>query len=110
MPDGTTMFDRDDGWRRAWTQGFVALVVFAFVGLYFWQSDKNRHAVADLDAADRRALYQRTMQTLETVCADRPDAGLVEMCREQAEIVIALPECDAHCHEVARSAIARATR
>jgi len=55
--------------------------------------------------ADRRAqLVERTLANLRDVCsgAERPR----EFCRQQATLVLQLPECDQVCREEARTVLA----
>jgi hypothetical protein len=103
-------FERDDGWRRALTQGFVVLVVFVFVGLWLWQSDRTRRGVTQLPDAERKILFERTMQTLGSVCKDQRDEDLDAFCDEQAKAALAFPECDDACRSLARAELARPTR
>ena len=60
--------------------------------------DAETKAVTSLSAPDRRALYDRTLRTLETTC-DQPKRphGLDDFCKEQAEFIVKFPECDATC-------------
>jgi hypothetical protein len=62
--------------------------------------DSETKAIGTLSATERRALYERTLQTLETTCdrTKRPH-GLDDFCREQAEFVVKFPECDAACSQ-----------
>lgn len=103
-------FERDDGWRRALTHGFVVLLIFSFIGLWLWQSDRTRRAVSQLPETDRKVLFERTMQTLGTVCKEHRDTDLDAFCREQAEAALAFPECDEACRDLARAQLGRPTR
>ena len=55
-------------------------------------------AVRRLPEAERRALYARTLRTLEASCAPTERSpGLDDYCREQAEFLLNFPECDVAC-------------
>jgi hypothetical protein len=60
--------------------------------------DAETKAIKALSEPERRALFGRTLRTLETTCdqTKRP-RGLDDFCREQAEFVLKFPECDAAC-------------
>jgi hypothetical protein len=60
--------------------------------------DAETKAITALSEAERRALYERILRTLETTCdqAKRPH-GLDDFCKEQAEFIVKFPECDAAC-------------
>jgi len=66
--------------------------------LWLWNPDTEQKAIMELPEPERRALFERTLRTLETTC--RPEgreSGLEEFCRRQAEFILRFPECDAHC-------------
>lgn len=42
------------------------------------------------------ALYDRTVESLGGVCRSHP-TNLEDFCRDQAELVVRFPECDAAC-------------
>jgi hypothetical protein len=87
------------------------LVVFAaaLVGAVVWfvtqQSDASM--VRDLPPAERAKVAERAVSNLRDVCqrADRPR----EFCREQAQIVVGLPECDGACRALAQGELAADT-
>ena len=86
-----------------------ALLVFALLGaLAVWHPMRSQSAIEALPPDARRALYEQTLESLETVC--RPhDAQFTDYCRDQAELILRLPECDVTCREVAAPFL-RATR
>jgi hypothetical protein len=51
---------------------------------------------------ERHALYERTLQTLQSPSCDPARNGLKDYCRQQAEFIIKFPECDAACGELAK--------
>jgi hypothetical protein len=87
------------------TVAFVAIgiVIAATVTiLWLWNSDAERKAILNLPPSERRALYERTLRTLETTCNPQGRArGLDDFCRNQAEFIVRFPECDAACASVA---------
>jgi len=68
-----------------------------------------RQTLAAVTTPERLALYDRTLRTLVSQCngAKRP-SGLEDFCREQAELVLQFPDCDAACRALARSLTASA--
>jgi cytochrome b pre-mRNA-processing protein 3 len=81
----------------------LALVAAALVvvGVFLFDPDTERRAVRRLPEAERRALYGRTLRTLETSCAPAERSrGLDDYCREQAEFLLNFPECDAACRVI----------
>jgi hypothetical protein len=55
---------------------------------------------------ERRALLERTMENLATVCADGVD-GLRDWCRGEADLAIQIPECDKVCEGLAARQLSR---
>jgi hypothetical protein len=77
---------------------FVALLAAIWLANE-WSKDR---AIRELPDQERKALYEHTMMTLETVCsAPRWPNGLAQYCRDQAELAARFPECDARCRELA---------
>lgn len=87
----------------------VALITAVF-GVWVWESARSDRAARNLPPAERIALYERTLETLQTTCAHADDVELVKFCRQQAEFVLRLRECDDACHELARVHLAPARR
>lgn len=79
---------------------FAAVVLALLVWLRGPQAEER--AIRRLPEGERRALYERTLRTLESSCepSKRPK-GLEDFCREQAEFVARFPDCDASCRAVA---------
>ena len=55
-----------------------------------------------MPAEQRRALVERTLSNLREVCAPRKPRPR-ELCRDQAMLLLDLPECDAGCVAAARN-------
>ncbi len=70
-------------------------------------SSRPAATLRDLPAGERAALVDRTLANLKDVChgADRPR----DFCREQATMVLQLPECDGGCREEARDVLTEVT-
>lgn len=82
----------------------AAGALFALV-LALWTARERREqaAVMSLPAFERRALYERTLHTLESTCETVTHRdGLADLCGEQAEFILQFPECDAACAALAQ--------
>ena len=101
---------RTDRWRRALLFSAAALVIGVLVALWAVDHDAEKRALRNLPEADRRALYQRTLENVRTICARDPGDRPVAYCRDQAEVLRALPECDDACKRLVASYRRRATR
>ena len=71
--------------------------------LWVFSSTVNARTVRDLPTSARAALCERTRDNLRDLCGgkDRPR----EFCREQANLLLTLQECDAECQAAAREEI-----
>src|SRR5262245_353655 len=93
----------------------LALVAIAAASLLvvLWTMRQGPESVAlmRMPEVERRALYGRTLRTLESTCEPRkrPD-GLADHCRRQAELIVQFPECDATCEALAEAQRARPSR
>ena len=83
---------------RVWLVAALAATALILVS-YFFYARVAPH-VDQLPPSERRALYQRTRQTLETSCTNASGASLIDYCREQAEFIKQFPECDSECHSL----------
>jgi hypothetical protein len=81
----------------------MAIAVAGFVAIvWFRGSDQEQTAIRRLPDSDRRALYERTMRTLQSTCvAPERTRGLDDFCRGQAEFILKFSECDAPCVSLA---------
>ena len=85
----------------------TALGVLALMLLWsWWQYSSTRAAIAGLPEAERKAFYERTLETLQTTCSSTSD-GLASYCTDQAELIVQFPECDPACIKLARSRLQR---
>lgn len=78
----------------------MAVLLLLLVAFSVWRATSLDDAVETMPEAERRALYERTRASLETTCR-APDEALVPFCREQAELALRFPECDASCRALA---------
>jgi hypothetical protein len=96
--------------RRALVIGSLALLIVVMIALWVLDHGSERRALRNLPEADRRALYERTLENVRTVCVHDAKNRLARYCRDQAEILRALPECDAACKALVANFRRRATR
>ena len=104
----TSTHDHDEQAARRKSRRIAAVVALAgaiLAALAVWSRSggEETRALEQLSAAERRALYERTLHTLQSTCAPqtRP-AGLTGYCREQAEFIERFPECDQTCRKLAQ--------
>jgi hypothetical protein len=69
----------------------------------------NQSAVAAIGDADRHLLYERTLENLK-FCKTGHAGRLQEFCGQQAEFIVAFPECDEACRELSNHFASRPTR
>jgi hypothetical protein len=83
------------------------LLVLAAWGLL---SDRKARELTGLPPPTRLELYERTMANLTSICAGTDSRRREDFCREQAELALRLPECDATCERQARAILLQPTR
>ena len=86
-------------WRDWVALTIVALLVALAVVMNQRRADRD---FLHLPPEERRALYERTLATLASSCEHPPGPSVKDYCREQAELIERLPECDDACHELVR--------
>jgi hypothetical protein len=84
----------------------IAAGVIAATGLaaivWLRGPDREQAAIGGLAPQERRALYERTLSTLQSTCASsKGSTGLDDFCRDQAEFIVKFPECNASCAALA---------
>ncbi|HET6438280.1 MAG TPA: hypothetical protein VFG59_09480 [Anaeromyxobacter sp.] len=86
---------------RSRTPIFVAFGV-ALLAAVLWVSNwrSTPATLRRLPAKERAALMERTLSTVREIC--REPARPREFCREQASILLDLPECDRACQALAK--------
>jgi len=77
----------------------------ALLGLVMWLVTRDPGSLQNLPPRERAALYERTLANLHDVCraSDRPR----EFCKEQATLLLSLPECEQGCQADARQELLR---
>jgi hypothetical protein len=88
----------------------VAALAGALLGGWALQRHAGEQELRDLPESQRRAFFQRTLETLRTTCMEASGPRLTDYCREQANLAAEFPECDADCLELTRHFSHRATR
>jgi hypothetical protein len=67
-----------------------------------WSAGQETRALQRLPDDQRISLYQRTIANLKEICDPAPGRSMRGFCREQAELALRFPECDAQCRVLAR--------
>jgi hypothetical protein len=80
----------------------LAGVLAIATGYWWWSSGGEGREIRDLPAAQRHALYQRTLENLKTICDPAPGRSVRDFCRNQAGLALQFPECDDDCRRTAR--------
>lgn len=84
---------------RSWLIGL--LVLGSFVALVTHAQARLDREIAGLPEAERRALLERTLETLRGPCTHASGPTLATYCREQADFVRRFPGCDGECRALA---------
>jgi hypothetical protein len=92
--------------RRSLKTVVLSLAVLVALATWVWWQGSEQRALHNLPAAERAALYERTLANVQTVCASS-DPALDGYCREQARILLELPECDEPCRALGRTQVGR---
>lgn len=82
-----------------WLGGLLALSLVVVLALYI--HTRLDRELQDVPEAERRALYERTLETLRTSCMQARGPTFTDYCREQADFIRRFPECDSECRELA---------
>lgn len=82
-----------------WLAAAVALLLALAVAVCM-QTRLDRE-ISDLPEPERRALYERTRETLRSPCSQARGPEVAEYCRQQADFIKRFPECDSECRELA---------
>ncbi len=89
----------------------LAVLGLFLVALWVWNKGMEQRAIRHLPEQERRALYDRTLRTLQAPCGSGERLpGLEAFCREQAAFIVEFPECDAECAALARGQTSRPTK
>src|SRR5512145_1844318 len=98
----TLMGNRSHTLRRTiWRWSVAVITLLGLIGAVVFITTRTDRELRALPAADRRALYQRTLETLRSACMHVTGPQLSDYCCDQAEFVKRFPECDPTCRELA---------
>jgi hypothetical protein len=91
--------------------GFIAGGLL-FVAIIALSHQHELGTIREMPAAQRVALYQRTLDEARTTCAspDAREGALRDHCIGQAEFLLLFPECDAGCQRLTFSILPHARR
>jgi cytochrome b pre-mRNA-processing protein 3 len=99
------------GGRNLLWRFLVGLFIVALAAAFLWSMDAERRAIAHIDPAERREIYERSLGELQILCGTAPRGDALEKrCLEQVQFILKFPECDARCEEIARSHMPRPTK
>ena len=88
--------NREQGWLRVVAVGLLAIAV-SLIGA--WQA--RRDPAPALTVSERRTLYDSNLRNFTESCGSRAasddNAGLLEFCRRQAQLLRRMAECDSEC-------------
>jgi hypothetical protein len=90
--------------RLPWPAALAIALILAVggVGWLVIETTAPGRSLRALPAAERRVVYERTMDDLHTLCGPGRAAALRDHCRELAELVAPLEECGPGCEAVIR--------
>ena len=77
---------------------------------WWWSTTAETRAVRALPELERRGLYRRTMENLETICEPAAPRSWRDCCRAHAVLALQLPACHQGCLVIARRHVALPTR
>ncbi len=86
--------------------GLLLAVAAIAVVILLWPREAEKHALRDLPQTERKALFERTLRNLTSVCPGASEA-LLDFCDKQAHLLLDLPECDGVCRAAARQQLER---
>lgn len=91
------------GWGKA---ALVTLAAAACLAFFLYHRGAEQRAIRELPVAERRALFERTLENLRSVCAPAEDS-MRSFCLDQARLAEEFPECDSACRNLADRQLAR---
>ena len=96
------------GW---WALAFLGAGLVLVAGVAFSRAQQVK-SVRNLPAADRAALYHRTLTDVGTTCTspEAREGALRDHCIGQAQFLTLFPDCDARCQQLAASILPHARR
>jgi cytochrome b pre-mRNA-processing protein 3 len=88
----------------------VTILVLGVAGSWFWSRHQESQDLLALPNQERQALYQRTLETLESICARATGPELNDYCHDQAQFIARFPECGTKCAAVCQRLAQRPTK
>lgn len=82
----------------AWLAAAIGLA--AAISVAVFMQTRLDHELSELPHAERRALFERPLETLRTACIQARGPEVSDYC-EQANFITHFPECDGTCRELA---------
>ncbi len=98
--------------KRSWWALVLVVPGLVLVAVVAISRAELVKSVRSLPAADRAALYHRTLTDVDTTCAvpEARDGALRDHCLRQAEFLTLFPDCDARCQQLAAAILPHARR
>jgi len=91
------------GWVKA---AAVMVAIVAGLALYVYCAGSEGRAIHNLPVGERRALFDRTLKNLQSVCSPAEES-MRSFCLDQARLALEFPECDRACQDLADRQLAR---
>ncbi len=90
--------------RLPWPAALTIALILAVVGVGWLviETTSPGRSLRALPAAERREVYERTMDDLRTLCGPGRSAAMRDHCRTLAELVAPLEECGPACEVLIR--------
>ncbi len=82
-----------------WLGGVLGIALVCVLALH--HHTRLDRELLDVPELERRALYERTRETLRVSCTQPRGPTFTGYCREQADFLRRFPECDNECREFA---------
>jgi hypothetical protein len=93
---------------RARLVGLILTALVIWTMAIAWREHRLKVEIAGLPEPARHALYSHALDELRSVC--NLQAGLRAHCRDEADLILKLPECDVDCRAVAAQFLVEHTR
>lgn len=81
-----------------------------FASVWLSRAISTDREIRELPTGERRALFDRTLETLNTTCRRARKANLQDYCRDQAALIVRFPECLESCRQAAGPFLPRGTK
>lgn len=94
--------------ERPWEVWFAVGAVVVAGLLALATTGSERRVFTRMDPSERAALFERTRANVAVLC--RGDPALRDACRDEAQLLLQLPECDGACQAAVAAARPAPTR